>query len=285
MIDLPSIARNLVQIPDGTWRSKSATSVSYPEWGNQACYQVEDLSFWFRHRNHCILEVMKQYPPPGPIFDVGGGNGFVAKAMQDAGLEVVLVEPGATGARNARLRGVQHVVCAGVEDAGFPPAALAAVGLFDVVEHIAEEHAFLSLVKRYLSPSGRVYLTVPAYPALWSHEDLDAGHFRRYSRQALRKLLTDSGFTVEFLTGFFQFLPPAILAARALPYRMGLTKTGSHDVHGKMRAQHEVRSALVRGILCRLQQRELDRIRARRAMSFGGSWLIVGRSGHPAVAR
>jgi len=277
MIDLAAIAINLEQTSEGTWRCKSASPVSYPEWGNEACFQVEDASFWFRHRNACILEAMKQYPPSGPVFDVGGGNGFVAKGMQDIGFEVVLLEPGAAGSRNAQRRGIQNVVCAGLEDAGFVPASMAAVGLFDVMEHIAEDRKFLEMVGSYLWSNGRVYLTVPAYQALWSHEDVDAGHFRRYSRQALRDLLKGAGFDVEFLTGFFQFLPPAVLAGRVIPYRLGAAKAGAHDVNGKLRAQHEVRSALVSRPLLWLQRRELAKISTRREATFGGSWLVVAR--------
>jgi len=59
---------------------------------------------------------------------------------QDAGLEVVLVEPGSAGAANARRRGIRHVVCAALEDAGFIPASLPAISLFDVVEHMKEDY-------------------------------------------------------------------------------------------------------------------------------------------------
>lgn len=277
MIDLAAIATNVEQNADGTWRCKSSLPISYPEWGNDACFQVEDVSFWFHHRNTCILEVMRQFPPLGPVFDVGGGNGFVAKGMQDAGFEVVLLEPGGTGARNAQRRGIQNVVCAGLEDAGFGQASMAAAGLFDVLEHIEEDRKFLELVKWYLCPSGLVYLTVPAYQVLWSHEDVNAGHFRRYGRQPLLDLLRDAGFAVQFLTGFFQFLLPAILLGRALPYRLGQGKTASHDIRGTMRAEHEVRSALVNRLLGQLQQRELDQIRMQRQMTFGASWLAVAK--------
>lgn len=299
-MNLPSIAANLEQTPEQIWRSKSPSPVSYPDWGNDACFQVEDVSFWFRHRNACILEAMKQYPPPGPVFDIGGGNGFVAKGMQDAGFDVVLVEPGAAGSRNAKQRGIKNVVCAGLQDAGFVPTSIAAAGLFDVIEHIADDRKFLEIIATYLWRSGRVYITVPAYPSLWSGEDVDAGHFRRYSRQALRNVLKEAGFAVEFLTGFFQFLPPAILAARVLPYRLGVTKAavrklvvtrpvaatpvaaepsttnpGDPHVNGNLRAQHEVRSSLLSRPLSWLQRRELDQIRSRRQASFGGSWLVV----------
>lgn len=277
MIDLAAIAVNLEQISEGTWRCKSASPISYPEWGNEACFQVEDVSFWFQHRNACILEAMKQFPPSGPVFDIGGGNGFVAKGMQDIGFDVVLVEPGAAGSRNAQRRGIQNIVCAGLEDAGFVAGSMGAAGLFDVIEHIEQDRKFLEMVGGYLWPNGRLYLTVPAYRALWSHEDVDAGHFRRYTRQALRALLKDAGFCVEFLTGFFQFLPPAILVGRVIPHRLGVAKAGPHEISKKLRTQHEVRSTLVSRALFWLRRRELAQIRNLSEAPFGGSWLAVAR--------
>jgi SAM-dependent methyltransferase len=278
MIDLKQISRNLQQSPDGDWRCKSMGAVSYPEWGNQACFDVEDSSFWFRHRNACILEAVRQYPPPGPLFDIGGGNGFVAKAMQDAGLEVVLVEPGGAGTVNARKRGIQYVVRATLEDAGFVPGTLPAVSLFDVVEHMEDDYKFLETIRTYLSSHGRVYVTVPAYQVLWSGADVAAGHHRRYSRRSLRELLQRAGFAVEFATGFFQFLPPAILTMRAIPYRLGrktLPEVQAADT--KMLRQHKIKSELIARTLKWMQEREVAGIRDRRENKFGASWLVVAR--------
>jgi hypothetical protein len=45
----------------------------------KACFEAEHRSFWFRHRNDCIRELVRNFQPKGkvPIFDVGGGNGFL----------------------------------------------------------------------------------------------------------------------------------------------------------------------------------------------------------------
>jgi len=34
----------------------------------------------------------------GPLLDIGGGNGYVAKALEQAGIRCALVEPGIDGA-------------------------------------------------------------------------------------------------------------------------------------------------------------------------------------------
>ena len=115
----------------------------------------------------------------GPIFDVGGRNGFVAKELLDAGLDVVLVEPGPAGAMNAKKRGGAHVICSTTHTAQFKSGSIPAIGLFDVVEHIEDNIGFLKHLSELLVPGGMLYLSVPAYQFLWSLEDVKAGHFKR----------------------------------------------------------------------------------------------------------
>lgn len=278
MIDLATISSNLAQTAEGLWCSRLLSPISYPESGNELCFLVEDSSFWFRHRNACILEAATQFPPSGTLFDIGGGNGVVAKSLQDAGFEVVLLEPGEVGVANAKHRGVLNVVRATLEDAGFLPDSLPAVGLFDVVEHIKDDRAFMEMIRFHLCERGRVYLTVPAYDVLWSLEDQVAGHYRRYSSAAIRELLAKSGFAVEYLTGFFQFLPPAIFALRVIPFRLGLAKpTGAGDPRKTMKWQHKAHSGLIGWPLHWMQQWETSRIRDRRPAGFGASWLVVAK--------
>ena len=50
---------------DGIFRAADSGAISYPEEGNEACFEVEDRSFWFRHRNACITEMVRNFPPEG----------------------------------------------------------------------------------------------------------------------------------------------------------------------------------------------------------------------------
>lgn len=218
---------------------------------------------------------MKLFPPDGAVFDVGGGNGFVARAIQDSGFEVVLVEPGLSGVRNAVKRGVRQVVLSTLEDAGVFPETLPAVGLFDVVEHIRDDRGFLARIHDLLMPGGKVYITVPAYPWLWSHEDVLAGHFRRYSLRTMSCVLAEAGYTIEFATYIFSFLPVPILFRRVLPYRLGLR---SENVPGHaIQPDHEVTQPMARRIIRILTRWELSRIAKQRPLPFGGSCLMVAR--------
>ena len=79
---------------DGLWRSPTQSQVSYPEDGSELFAQLEETSFWFRHRNRCIVEVVKKHANKSPFFDIGGGNGIVSQALIANGIETFLLEPG-----------------------------------------------------------------------------------------------------------------------------------------------------------------------------------------------
>jgi 2-polyprenyl-3-methyl-5-hydroxy-6-metoxy-1,4-benzoquinol methylase len=268
---------DLLELCDGMWRPRRISQVSYPDNANEVCFQVEDDSFWFRHRNDCILAAVRRFPPGGRVFDIGGGNGFVASAMQGLGLDVVLVEPG-SGARNALSRGVRDVVSATLEDACFLPHSLPAAGAFDVVEHLPDDVAFLRDLHAKLVPGGMLYCTVPASAALWSGADVHAGHFRRYSRKTLVETLQSAGFEVEFASYFFSWLALPVFFLRALPHRAGLRGGSGIGTVDATRLDHRVPrglSGLARGI----HAWELGRLRDLRPLAFGTSLLCVARAG------
>ena len=271
-MDIANLSANLELHEPGLWVAKTTAAVSYPEDANAWCYQIEDRSFWFRHRNRAIQSVVAAFPPAGPIFDIGGGNGYVALGLRQAGFESVLVEPGMHGCANARARGLEPVICATLEQAGFPAETLPAAGIFDVLEHIEQDTAFLATLNRLLVPGGRLYLTTPAYGWLWSQEDRDAGHFRRYTLASLGRRLAQTGYKVELATYLFGFLPLPLLLLRTLPYRLGLSKP--IDIEREKR-----RHLSPPGPLGRLVERalaaEARHIGRAGRLPFGGSCLVV----------
>src|SRR5437660_4662019 len=194
VIDVNAIADGLVYDPAGYWTAPSTEPVSYPAEDSDVCFGIEETSFWFAHRNRVITAVAERFPPRDAMVDVGGGNGFVAKALADRGHDVVLVEPSPDGAAHAVSRGVRHVVRGTLAAARFHAGTFGAAGLFDVVEHIDDAVAFLRSLRPLLTSDAPVYVTVPAYQSLWSVDDDAAGHFRRYRRGTLRAAFAAAGF-------------------------------------------------------------------------------------------
>lgn len=272
--DVSAIASNLVQHPNGVWVAHDQRDVSYPSEGNEACFAVEDSSFWFRHRNDVIAHLVKSLSPGETFFDIGGGNGCVSHALQERGIDVVLVEPGPSGAQNAISRGVETVVQSTLEDAGFASESLPSAGLFDVMEHIESDSNFLQSIHSFLQPNGNLYITVPAYQFLWSVDDVHAGHFRRYNASSLASRLNDAGFEVLYCGYLFAFLVPPIFLLRSLPSRFGIRRAATASTTQK---EHSKGKGLSAAVVDRCLNWELNRIRKRKRIPFGSSCLAVAK--------
>lgn len=273
-MDIQDISSSLREDDDGIFRSERQATVSYTEDGHDLCFGIEDDSFWFRHRNDCIAALVGNNPIPaaGAILDLGGGNGFVAQRLRAEGHDVVLMEPGNVGACNARLRrGLPQVVCATLEDSGFRECSFGAVGMFDVIEHIEEDRAFLEKVQSLLVPGGRLYLTVPCHQWLWSRADTNAGHFRRHTLGSLSSLLAGK-FRIDYASYFFAPLVVPQLLLRAIPHRLGLDRR-----HAMLSTQTEHgggEGPIVR-MLEGLLAREAGRIAKGYRINFGASALLA----------
>jgi SAM-dependent methyltransferase len=253
--------------------------ISYPDEGNDLCFEVEDKSSWFCHRNDCILELLNKFPPGGIFYDIGGGNGCVAKALEDHGFQTVLVEPGKAGIANAQKRGLENMICARLEDLDSPFHSLPAVGLFDVLEHIENPIEFLKTLSPMLIPDGMLYITVPAFKLLWSNDDVFAGHFQRYSLKTSKKILAGNGFIIEYATYIFLLLPVLIFLFRSLPYRLGLVKKKLRTGKEKVNRDHSrmQKSGILGKFIYRVFQWELKFIRGKKKIPFGSSCLIAAR--------
>lgn len=89
--------------------------------------------------------------------------------------------------------------------------------LLDVLEHVAEDRAFLSqLVAESLRPGGWLLFTVPAWQRLFSRHDVWLHHHRRYAPAQAIAVLQASGLDVLASGGLFHSLLLPRLAALAL---------------------------------------------------------------------
>jgi SAM-dependent methyltransferase len=269
--DLSSLAPGLERRADGIWFAHRQAPVSYPEHGNAACLQVEDRSFWFRHRNRCIVSVVRRFAPQGVLLDIGGGNGYVSKGLAEAGIACAVLEPGIEGALAARARGVDPVICARLEDLGMAPGSVGAAGMFDVLEHIEDDAGVLRQVHALLRPGGLLFLTVPAYAFLHSADDVVAGHFRRYTLRSLTRAVIDNGFRPEYGTYLFAPLPPLVLLLRTLPSLLGLRRPADDEVP----TSEHVPQGFSAHIMDRVLNTEAQRIEAGGTIPFGTSCLAV----------
>lgn len=274
IIDISVYTDDLIQ-DKGIYFAKHTSEISYPESGNDDCFQLEDSSFWFDHRNKCITDVVVKYSSNKVFFDIGGGNGYVTKGLQEKGVEVVLVEPGVQGCFNAKKRGVNNIVCSTLENANFHKESIDSIGVFDVVEHIKNDDEFLRSMYSYLKEGGYLFLTVPTFNFLWSKDDEYAGHFRRYKISQMNKKLKDLGFTVEYSSYFFSILIVPIFIFRTIPSLF--KKKNTEKSVDEYKKEHNSKKGFIEKVVQFFLKKELEKIKRGKKNRFGSSCLIVAK--------
>jgi len=86
----------------------------------------------------------------------------------------------------------------------------------DVLEHIDDEAGALAGWRKSLKPGGLMFITVPAFQALWSYHDEFLDHKRRYTKEGLIKVLKENGFEPIKVTYAFSFVFPLVYLVRKL---------------------------------------------------------------------
>ena len=125
--------------------------------------------------------------------DFGAGTGSLSSMTRARGIEVACVEP------DPRLRAI-------LQEQGFQ--VYAGVGSvadrsqeyiysLNVLEHIEDDEATLAALYSKLKPGGRFFLYVPALQFLFSSMDKKIGHYRRYHKNGLLRIVRRAGFVIE----------------------------------------------------------------------------------------
>jgi SAM-dependent methyltransferase len=185
----------------------------------EAMMHTEDGHWWFRGRRKVIARFVKgmKLPVGAKILEVGCGGGGNLPLLSAYAGELKAVEPNEVLREHATSRGICEIR-SGTLPEGLPygDEKFDLICLFDVLEHVENDSAAISAIREKLTENGRILLTVPASPSLWSHHDVENQHFRRYTRGTLTALLSGRGLSIGRVSYFNTFLFPAIWLARKI---------------------------------------------------------------------
>jgi len=257
-----------------------AVSTSFDSAEHNLLYELEDNSFWFKHRNKVILESAHLYPPiEKRIVEVGAGNGNCTHYLQKNCFNTAMFEPGVGGCKNALKRGVTNIVCSMLSEEYVYKQSIESIGLFDVLEHIEDDVGFLSGLSELLVNDGLIYITVPAHKKLWSYSD--KGHFRRYSKKQLQNVVTESGYKIIYDSYYFYSLLIPIFILRSLPYLFRRKNKKEVVLNGdnKINRNEFVVPVFIEKLINILLSSELRRIRKGKRIKIGASLILVAQKG------
>lgn len=144
------------------------------------------------------------------LYNVGCGGGEFNHVAVAAGLKVIACEPErsaferASGNRPPANCEVRHC---GLFELATSDGPADIVVMHDVLEHIQDDEAAARHLRGLLKPGGRLIVSVPALQSLFGHHDRLLGHYRRYTKRSLERVL-ESHFRVLRIRYFgFAFVP------------------------------------------------------------------------------
>jgi len=182
----------------------------------QKMYETESSFWWFVGKGLLLAELARAWlPEEGTFLDTGCGTGANLDRLSGRGKWTGAdVSPHA--ASFCARRGHPYLVMSEACRLPFEDGSFDGAVALDLFEHLREDGKAVAELLRCLRPGGRLLVTVPACPFLWSSHDVAMGHVRRYSRPALISLLSDAGFIILKITNFLGLLFPPMLAGRVL---------------------------------------------------------------------
>ena len=180
---------------------------------------IEQRHWWFVGRRRIMQRLVSELmpnPPEGVVVDVGCGTGANLAVLADryncVGIDT---SPEAVALAQERFPRVRFLAGVAPDDLRqfWPQARL--VLLMDVLEHVADDFAFLSSLLSAAPPGCLFLVTVPADDSLWSAHDEAFGHYRRYDRARLERVWAGLPVQTVLVSYFNGRLLPLIRLVRA----------------------------------------------------------------------
>lgn len=132
--------------------------------------------------------------------DVGAGNGaFMLEALRQAPSLQLYGAEFSQGAIDLAPENIRHrlALCDLQAYSELPWGGnFQLITCMEVLEHLPDDVAAIDHLVRALAPGGRLFISVPAWPALWGPQDATAGHVRRYEPIVMRERLESAGLRV-----------------------------------------------------------------------------------------
>lgn len=194
--------------------------LSAPNVGCQQEYDRRDLEAMSVGHNYRRW-ILDQFVPylGKDVVEVGAGSGDFSKLLLERGIRsLTAVEPA------ANMYPILRTALAAFENARVSQGRLQdvlsqlktrpdTITYISVLEHILDDGKELEQAFEVLIPGGVIWIFVPALTWLYGTNDVAVGHFRRYEKEPLSKLVETAGFQIvkSRYIDFFGIIPWFVL--------------------------------------------------------------------------
>jgi SAM-dependent methyltransferase len=151
------------------------------------------------------------------VLDFGAGTGEFASRLTKQGfiVDVLEIEPNLL----TNLKGLGFKTLTSLAE--IPNSSYSTVYSLNVLEHVKNDSEIVKLITSKLQQNGKVVFYLPAFEILYSQMDVRVGHYRRYTKKSLGRILVDAGLEIQTIqyADFFGFF--ATLVYKFTPNRDG----------------------------------------------------------------
>ena len=190
--------------------------------------QLEGQHWWFAARRKILKNVITQFVPKKAnlrVMEAGCGTGGNLQMLSSFGkLDAFELDDEARVIAKSKL---PMDIKSGMlpDHVPYQDGSFDVVVAFDVIEHVEKDVESLAKLGKQLAPGGRLVMTVPAMPWLWSKHDETHHHFRRYTSASLNEALVKAGLKPVRISYFNTLLFPLIAGLRLVRKMFGITET------------------------------------------------------------
>jgi SAM-dependent methyltransferase len=141
---------------------------------------------------------------PCEVIEIGAGAGMLLQELSARGFRCEALESSPQARELIGVINAQSGHHVGVHESPDPAwkGRFPLVMAFEVLEHIEDDATAMQQWASWLAPGGTMLISVPAHPSLWSAADEWAGHYRRYRKKDLIKVVADTGLRIEHVECF-----------------------------------------------------------------------------------
>jgi len=198
----------------------------------EVVHELEEAHWFFVARRRILTRLLDDLMTGvsgTSILDVGCGTGATMSLLERYG-EVTGIDISSKALAYCQEQGRSRLCLADGQSIPFSDGSFDLVTALDLLEHLEREDAGLREAWRVLKNGGYAVLVVPAYQFLWSGFDEFSGHFRRYTREELKRVVEAVGFEVTKLSYFNTVLFPIVWGVRTMKTLLGRRVSSSSDL-------------------------------------------------------
>ncbi len=201
-----------------SWRGRLKTHIRDSVMA-QMGYATADLSWWqqalqplfvaiFQHRiPYGFGKKFPRYARAGRALEIGCGSGAFLALLKQHGWQVAGIELSKTAAATAKREFDIEVFTDGLDQAPFARESFDYIHLSHVIEHLPDPVEALQTVRRWLKPTGTIYIETPNVDSFarrrlggyWLNWDTPR-HLCLFTPPTLTKTLTAAGLAVKDLS-------------------------------------------------------------------------------------